>query len=427
MTLDEIMIAYYRDTRKNKRRSHDSIAFEVNEESNLCSLLEDVNNHTFVSSVYAFIVSRPVTREIIAGDMRMRIVQHYINTRVQPLVEARLIPTTFNNRVGMGGTAAVNNLISDIYEVSEGFTNPNCWIIKVDMQGYFPNANQDIAFKQLEQLVMEDYKGEDIDDLLYLIRVNIFSYPRENCKRLTPLPEWSAINPEKSIFTKDDGISAQAGQLIWQLAMTYYINDICIWLMKVCGLKITVYMDDIAIVTDNKESTLALMPELRRRLAELGVTLHPKKFYCQHYTKGVEFIGKHIKMGRVYTNNRCRRNALHRIDYFNRVVRVSKIDSFVASVNSYLGQFKTVCGYNIVQEILKRIDTRWWKYVEYDRNRICIRPREEYSLKNRLTDKFKLKNYDKKKRRNGKNDRAAQGAGVPVGTANIGAEELPYQ
>ena len=80
--------------------------------------------------------------------MAMRIIHHYIDIRLRPLIENRLTNRTFNNRKGFGQVAAVNQLISDIYEVTEGFTK-DAWIIKTDIQGYFPNAVQQIVYDQL--------------------------------------------------------------------------------------------------------------------------------------------------------------------------------------------------------------------------------------------------------------------------------------
>ena len=402
MELETLLNTYYQDTLPNKRRSEDSILFEMNLERNLVKLSDDINNRTLQPTAYTFISKNPKPREVFACDMGSRVCQHYVEKRLRPLLEASLIYPTFNNRKGKGATAAINNLIEDIYEVSEGLTSERCWILKLDMSGYFPNVNQDIAYEQLRDLIERNYEGGDMDDLLYLLQVSIFSYPTEHCYKKSSPDEWELIEPAKSLFNKPMGIGGAIGHLIWQCAMTYYINNICHWLVDDCGLHITVYMDDIAIVTNNKESTLALIPELRERLSEIGVTLHAKKFYCQHYTKGVEFLGKHIKMDRCYVNNRCRRNMLQRIDQYNEVIKPRNVDRFVSTINSYLGQFKTANGYTIICQALRRIRRRWWRYVEYDKERICVRSKDRYSQRNRIINHFNLQHYDRKKRDQGK-------------------------
>ena len=37
------------------------------------------------------------------------------------------------------------------------------------------------------------------------------------------------------------------------------------------------------------------MPKIRELLAKLGLRLNEKKFYLQHYSKGVEFTGSIVK------------------------------------------------------------------------------------------------------------------------------------
>ena len=398
MDLETIIETCYKDTLPNKRRSSDSVLFETHIERNLVKLCDDINNHTLQPSAYSFIVMKPKPREVFAGDVSLRICQHYIQKNILPHLEERLIPFTFSNRKGMGSQAAVNNVISDIYKVSRGFTSDNCWIIKLDMQGYFPNASQDIAYRQFEKLALEcdtPYK----DDLLYMLQVSAFSYPTLHGVRRSNLSEWKFIDPAKSLYNKPLGQGAVIGHLFWQLAMIFYINDIEVWLVYECRQYITVYMDDITIITANKEVTLSLIPELRRRLAAISVTLHPKKFYCQHYKKGVEFVGYHIKMDRVYINNRCRRNALRRIKTFNRHISERNIDSFVSTVNSYLGRYKTVNGYTLVCELLKKINPAWWTYIEYDKERICVHPRKDYTYRQRIINRYNLQDYEKRRNR----------------------------
>ena len=143
-----MLLQAYFQARKNKRRSKDSVEYELHYERNLLQLMHDINSRTFQPTAYTFISMRPQPREVFACEMAMRIIHHYIDIRLRPLIENRLTNRTFNNRKGFGQVAAVNQLISDIYEVTEGFTK-DAWIIKTDIQGYFPNAVQQIVYDQL--------------------------------------------------------------------------------------------------------------------------------------------------------------------------------------------------------------------------------------------------------------------------------------
>ena len=70
------------------------------------------------------------------------------------------------------------------------------------------------------------------------------------------------------------------------------------------------------------------------------MTLHPKKVYLQHYTKGVKFIGAVIKPNREYIGNRTKGNLYARIRGYNEeLFRQPKqapkmLEQVAASINS---------------------------------------------------------------------------------------------
>ena len=76
--LNELFEAYF-DCRKNKRKSANTLAFEVDYECNLVQLWEEINAGQYqIGRSVAFIVDKPVKREIFAADFRDRIVHHLI-------------------------------------------------------------------------------------------------------------------------------------------------------------------------------------------------------------------------------------------------------------------------------------------------------------------------------------------------------------
>lgn len=389
--LDDIIEAYL-CARTNKRKSPDQVEFEIHWERNCVRLYEDIINHTLRPTAYTFVCQKPKPREVFASDMSTRILHHYLDIRLRPLLEKRLSPHTFNNRVGMGQDACQNAVISDIYEVSEGYTQ-DCYITKIDIQGCFPNISQDIAHKQLEEIVLNDYVGADKDELIYILQVCIFSYPTEHCYRKSSLDKWKYIVPSKSLFTKPRGTGAAIGHLIWQNAVNYYFHEIDEW-MDSMGICYERYVDDFYIISRTK-GILLLIPELRRRLAELGATLHPYKFYHQHYSKGVECLGSHIKIDRIYPNKRILKNAKEHIVQLNRCARENKVYLFISSINSYLGICKNRNGFARAYDLINTISPKWWEYVTFNRRRVCLQPKPRYKERNVIIHKFNLLSHDK--------------------------------
>jgi hypothetical protein len=383
--------AYY-TTRQNKRRSSDSVHFELHWQRNLLDLQEAINTRTLKPTAYTFVTPNPCPREIFACDMSMRIIHHYIDMRLRPYLEDELTTRTFNNRIGYGQCAAVNTLISDIYEVSEGFTK-DAWIIKTDIKGYFPNASQQLVCDQLTDITIRRYVGEDKEDLLYMIQRAIFSYPTLHCTKRSVLWKWADIPDDKCLFKKPFGIGGAIGHLIWQNAMNYYLNDLDHEIVDFCKIHYLRFVDDIAIVTDNKEACLAyVVPLIRKRLQERGCTIHPKKFYCQHVSKGVLFIGSFIKLNRVYPNNRVVWRTFRSIRYFNRRVSVNHLESFIQTMNSRLGLLKTRNSYGILRNCIDQINPKWWNFCVYDDHRKLISPKENYKQNKLLCIKHNLFN-----------------------------------
>lgn len=392
MIKDSDILAAYMVARRNKRRSADSVDYEIHAERNLAQLRREIDDRSLTPSAYTFVTMKPRPREVFACEMGMRVIHHYIDIRMRPLIERRLTDRTFNNRVGYGQDAAVNALISDIYAVSRGFTR-DAWIVSLDLSGYFPNANQDIAFEQLSKVIIEDYDGYDKDELLYMLRSAVYSYPAKHCWRKSPIWKWIRyIPPEKSLFRKPDGIGAAIGHLIWQNGMNYYLNDLDHWIMENVTEHYIRFVDDMYFVIDNKEAFLAwVVPEIRRRLEEFGCRMHPKKFYCQHYTKGVNILGNTIKMDRVYPSARIIRRARAAVRNFNRCVRESKIEAFLSAMNSYFGIFKRRNAYGLIRELVDAISPGWFKYIHFDDGRRVLAANPGYTHFEIIFRKYKLK------------------------------------
>lgn len=405
MLLQDI-IASYRLARQGSVKSPDQVEYELHWEGNSIKLCEAINSRTYQPTAYSFIVTYPKPREIFASDFSTRVLHHYLHERLVPLLENRLSKHTFNNRKGMGTSACQNAVISDMYEVSNGYTE-DAWIIKMDLSGCFPNINQDIAFRQLESVIKEDYHGIDKDDMLYILRTCVFSYPTLHAKYIGDIELRKLISPEKSITTKPLGIGAAIGHLIWQMAVTYYFNNIILWLESI-GVHVNVYVDDWYFVVKNKTAFLAfIVPEMRRRLAELGATLNENKFYCQHVSKGCECLGIHIKQQRIYPNSRVINRAIKRAKELNKCIRIGKIERALQTINSYLGICKNTCGYNQALKIVGTLSAYWNKYIVFNTHRCCLEARPEYNYRNRVIIKYKLYEKTRKRRAAKKSKRTA--------------------
>ena len=391
-------------TRRNKRYGRDSMAFEVNWPPLLVRMMRELMGRTFrILHNYTFLTSIPKWREIFATEFAGRLADHLLCDTLKPYIERTLHPRTFNNREGMGSQAAMNQIIEDIAEVSNGYTE-TAWIIKWDLAGFFPNAECDYieycfanVIDNFNDEIAEEY-GEWMPSFLkWLTTVTIHCYPAKHYERRTPKYLWEQhIKPDKSILNKPDGVGVPIGRMTSQTGMGLYINDEVRWLNDECGIKTTVFMDDgVMIVPDRlKLYALSLFPELRKRLAAKGVRMNDHKFYCQQYWKGLEFLGSHIHPWSIILNDVTWSRCVARICEYNQLSvkdKYRELDHFISTVNSYTGLLKNRTSYSRIMKLKHTIGNDWWEWLEWDHRRLCVVSKPQHTFRRRLDEKYKLK------------------------------------
>ena len=342
----------YRKARKHNRRSEDMVFFEHEQYANIASLINSVNASTYTpGSNYSFIHRRgSKPREVFAAEPEMKILMARL-LDIEPLIEKHLPPCTFNNRVGMGTQAAVNKVIENMYACSRGYTRPT-WVIKLDFKGYFPNMVQQVAYEQFCDIITNEYKGNDKDELLFIVRKACF-FNSSDFARRSPRYEWDDIPGYKSIYTRPDGIGGLIGFTFWQKVASLYPSKIDNYITENVTPYYVRFVDDCVLITDNKEMTLASIPKIREMCAEIGITIHPSKFYCQPAEHGLEFLGFHIKPRAVHINRRIVRRAF-------RAARDKEKDNegYVSAINAYLGMIKATSDIRKARELLDAVERK---------------------------------------------------------------------
>jgi len=178
ISLEELLKAYF-DCRCNKRNTHNAFAFELDYENNLLRLLEEINNGTYQpGKSIAFIVNKPVKREIFAADFRDRVVHHLIISKLNPLFEKQFVYDSYACRAGKGTHFGIRRLAVFIRKCSRNYTK-NCYILKLDIQGFFMHINKNILFEKLSAFINQKYLHTDKKLLLELCQKIIFNDPTQ--------------------------------------------------------------------------------------------------------------------------------------------------------------------------------------------------------------------------------------------------------
>ena len=369
VSLEEVIEAYY-DCRRRKRTTVNAIEFELDYEHECIELWHELNEHRYVPRrSIAFIVNHPVKREIFAADFRDRVVHHLIARRIYGLLEQQFLVDSYSTQKGKGTLFGIQRVEQHIRECSENYTK-DCYVMKLDISGYFMSISKQRLYECVRDFLNERYPDkEQLPMLLYMLRITIFNRPEKNCIRKVPRSRWKGLPRNKSLFGTNGERGLPIGNLTSQLLALLYLDPldhlvVSIWLILHYGR----YVDDMVLVHPSAVYLLQIRDRIIRWLAERGLTLHPKKMYLQHYSKGVMFVGGMIKPGRKYISHRTIGRMFAVIHHYNQLlagpsqVSQSDIEALTASMNSYLGMMRHYESERLFHRVLSRISADWYRY-----------------------------------------------------------------
>ena len=398
VSLEEVIEAYY-DCRRNKRSAASTVEFEINYDTNCIQLWRELNDRSYKpSQSIAFIVKRPRIREVFAANFRDRVVHHLIDIKLRPLLEEDFIDRTFNNRKGKGTSACVEQLRRDIANEGAG-----AWVIKMDIKGFFMSISKSKLTEMIHDYIEKRYEG-DKDWLKWLLAVVVNDHPEHNCELRSPPAFWNMLDVEKSLFTNDPDKGIPIGNLTSQLLANFYLTEFDKYVTESGYTKYGRYVDDFYIVTSDKAKSLLFVDNIRQKLFEIGLKLHPHKFYCQQAYKGVEMTGVVIKQNRTYTHNRTVNNAFEAVRKLDKIIHPeANGEKMRATVNAYLGFLSGHNEYAIRRNLVDAIGEKWWKvmYVENRFRKVTLK--KEFIIRDIIINKIKRQQAINKRKRNGKN------------------------
>lgn len=393
----------YEDCCKRKKSTIQCSIYRSGYESDLLQLIREIKTRTYIPRTSTcFVVSRPKYREIFAANFRDRIVQHWIILRLEPLLEERFKrqgDVSFNCRKGYGTLAAVRQLEKNIKTISNNYTS-DAYIGKFDMQSFFMSIDKELLLKYLIPFIKEFYKGNDIEDLIWLTEVTVRHEPQLNCIKRGRLDLWNELPPHKSLFNSPHGIGMPIGNITSQLLANFYLSFLDGYMVNMCknyGATYIRFVDDFVVVCKNKKDINTLWYNAKLFLEDkLHITLHPDKVYIQDVKKGVKFVGSLLKPGRIYLSNRSvggfysMLNTLDKVccRVFNEMREgldcryiLRELEHYVCSVNSYMGFLVHTSSYHIRHNSL--VNLGWfWGVCIVDLKSKVVKIRPEYKLVN---------------------------------------------
>ncbi len=383
---EELFEAYF-DCRSNKRNTVNALAFEKYFEHHLFQLEEEVINGSYEPQrSIAFIVNKPVKREVFAADFRDRVVHHFLIKKLNPLFESLFINDSYACRVDKGTHFGINRVNEFIQSCSEKYTK-DAYVLKLDIQGFFMHIDRNILYKTLVNFIEKKYCQNDKELILSLVKKIIFNDPTKNCIIKGSKQDWKDLPDNKSLFKSPADCGLPIGNLTSQVFANFYLHGLDDFIKKTKEIKYYGrYVDDFVIVHQNKDYLKNLISEIALFLKKsLHLTLHPNKIYLQHYSKGVKFLGTIIKPNRIYIANRTKGNFFEAIKKQNLVIwdlvksqnknagefELDKqiANHFLSSMNAYLGIMKHYRTYRLRKRTIKKyLALEWYHYFFLSKN-----------------------------------------------------------
>lgn len=347
-----------RKARKGKTKTKDVYLFEMHLMENLRQLAYDIWTRQYKPGRgIAFIIEKPVTREIFAAPFRDRIVHHFLYDMVYDWWDRRLINDSYSCRKNKGAIYGIERLKGKIQSVSQNYTVPT-YVYKLDIKGYFMSLRHELLYERVCWGLLRQFatKPKTRELLEYLWKEVIFDEPCKDVRVRGKWSDWKKLPKEKSLFYQEKGVGIVIGNLSSQLLSNIFLDLFDRYVTFELGYKAYGrYVDDFYIIVQEKDKKKLLkdIPRIEKWLKdELALTLHPRKRYFQEIHKGVEFLGAVVYPYRVVPTRRFKNN------FCKNLAEVGMGYRDVAAVTSYLGRLKHMNGKKLAHKTFSYMG--WW-------------------------------------------------------------------
>lgn len=263
----------YRAAARGKRGQPSVAAFEVNLESNLLSLQEDLERKHYQPGPYdSFYIYDPKRRLISAAPFHDRVVHHALCQVIEPLFERTFIGDSYANRIGKGTHAALDR--------AQRFARCYRYVLQCDVRQFFPSVDHEILHTILARKIADR-------DVLWLVE-----------KILDSGVGVLADEYDMVYFSGDDLLAAlrprglPIGNLTSQFWANVYLNELDQVIKRHLRCQAYLrYVDDCLLFADDKRLLWAWKGHIHKFLAELRLTLHERESTVYPVKQGIPFLG----------------------------------------------------------------------------------------------------------------------------------------
>lgn len=367
LTFDELYAAYI-SCLKNKKRKIGTYSF-VNDElcKNLMEILDNLNQRKYIpKQSNCYVVTDPALREIYAAQFGDRVVQHFYMNEIEEILENELVEGCCSCRNGKGTDYALNLLKNYLLETSNK-GKKDCYFLKIDLSGYFMSIDRNQISEKFTNLIKEKYKGKHKLILLYLTPIIFKNNPSLNCfykcdeKLRKMVPERRKMNPYSDYGMAIGNLTAQAGSNLNLSNFDHYV-------VEELDLKQYVrYVDDIVIVSEDKNKLKKSLSIIIAKLSETHQTLSLKKTKIDTAYHGVPFLGK---VSYPYGYQKPKKTTIIRVITKAKQVNKNNQENILERLNSQIGVLKRYNCRKLILNYVKIVSKKIPKSIIFDEKKL---------------------------------------------------------
>ena len=343
----------YHIERKNIRNHFHPLQFEIEQESRIAQISRSLFRREYQTKPYGcFMLEDPTIREVFFPYIDDAVVSHALFALINPIFDRTFIYDSYSCRKGKGTLFGVERMEHFIRSATDNYRR-EAYALNIDISGFFMAINKGILYSIICD-TLERYRYRPIstnttttwNDILdfsyidYLVRLDLFSNPLDNCIMVGDQSPRSRMPKNKSLANSLLGSGVPIGKVTNQLNSTIYLNILDQFVKRVLKAKYYGrYVDDSKIISRDilflEDCKCAITEFLR---TELKLTVHPDKTFISS-TDEVFFLGSVLRPYRRYVNNKT-------LDRFRKCIKLCEgmlsaknldLHTILGPINSYLG------------------------------------------------------------------------------------------
>lgn len=323
LTFEKLLAAHERAS-EGKRNKKEIILFEIDLETNLIKIINEIKNGTYKFGKYReFIVYEPKRRIIKSLPYRDRVVhQWYIEEFIKPYFYKRFINDTYACLDERGTHKAVLRLQKQMRMMK--YKYGSYYVLKCDIKKYFYSIDKTILINILERCITD--------------------------KKL--------LEFSKVILNDSQKVGIPIGNFTSQYFANIYLNELDHYVKDKLRIKCYIrYMDDFIILLPNKELAYQVLNLISKYLYDnLNLLLNHKSCYFPN-NLGIDFCGYRIYETHILLRKRYKKKIKKSIKIWCKLKSKNKFlyRKFLFIFNSFKGHASHSNSYHFMQKIEEMI------------------------------------------------------------------------